>query len=55
VPGNLDPVAHNRAAWDREVDRGNERARPAGPDVIARARAGDRSVVLIGYEPVPRD
>ena len=52
---NLDPVAHNRAAWDREVDRGNEWTRPVGPDVIARARTGDWSVVLIGYEPVPRD
>ena len=52
---NLDPVAYNRAAWDREVDRGNEWTRPVGPDVIARARAGDWSVVLIGHEPVPRD
>ena len=51
----LDPVAHNRAAWDREVDAGNEWTRPVGPDVIARARAGDWSVVLIGYQPVPRD
>jgi SAM-dependent methyltransferase len=48
-------VAHNRAAWDREVDDGNEWTRPVGPDVIARARAGDWSVVLIGYQPVPRD
>jgi len=55
VTENLDPVAHNRAAWDREVDRGNEWTRPVGPDVIARARTGDWSVVLIGYEPVPRD
>ena len=52
---NLDPVAYNRAAWDREVDRGNEWTRPVGPEVTARARAGDWSVVLIGYEPVPRD
>ena len=52
---NLDPVAHNRAAWDREVDQGNEWTQPVGPDVIARARAGDWSVVLIGYQPVPRD
>ena len=51
---NLDPVAYNRAAWDREVDRGNEWTRPVGPDVTARARTGDWSVVLIGYEPVPR-
>ena len=55
MPENLDPVAHNRAAWDREVERGNEWTRPVGPDVTARARADDWSVVLIGYEPVPRD
>ena len=52
---SLDPVAHNRAAWDREVDTGNEWTQPVGPEAIARARAGDWSVVLIGYEPVPRD
>jgi SAM-dependent methyltransferase len=51
----FDPVAHNRAAWDREVDSGNEWTRPVGPDVVARAKAGDWSVVLIGYEPTPRD
>jgi hypothetical protein len=55
MTGSFDPVAHNRAAWDREVDGDNEWTRPVGPDVIARARAGDWSVVLIGYEPVPRD
>jgi SAM-dependent methyltransferase len=55
VTGDFDPVAYNRAAWDREVDRGNEWTSPAGPEVIARARAGDWSVVLIGYQPVPRD
>ncbi len=51
----FDPVAHNRAAWDREVDSGNEWTRPVGPDIVARARAGDWSVVLIGYQPTPRD
>lgn len=25
---NFDPVAHNRAAWDREVDNDNEWTRP---------------------------
>jgi SAM-dependent methyltransferase len=55
VTDDFDPVAYNRAAWDREVDRGNEWTSPAGPEVIARARAGDWSVVLIGYQPVPRD
>jgi SAM-dependent methyltransferase len=54
VAQDFDAVAHNRAAWDREVDGGNEWTRPVGPDVIARARSGDWSVVLIGYEPVPR-
>ena len=52
---NFDPVAYNRAAWDREVDQENEWTQPVGPDVTARARAGDWSVVLIGHEPVPRD
>lgn len=49
-----DPVAHNRAAWDRQVERGNEWSRPVSPETIARARAGDWSVVLIGYQPVDR-
>jgi SAM-dependent methyltransferase len=51
----FDPVAHNRAAWDREVDSGNEWTVPVGPDAIAAARAGTWSVVLIGHDPVPRD
>jgi SAM-dependent methyltransferase len=56
VTGDADPVvAHNRAAWDREVDSGNEWTVPVGPQVIAAARAGDWCVVLIGYDPVPRD
>ena len=50
-----DVVAHNREAWDRQVAEGNEWTVPVGPDVIARARDGDWSIVLIGYEPVPRD
>ena len=51
----IDPVAHNRAAWDKQVNGDNEWTRPVGADVIARARTGDWSIVLIGYEPVPRD
>ncbi|UYM05115.1 class I SAM-dependent methyltransferase [Solicola gregarius] len=52
---DFDPVAHNRLAWDRLVDSNNEWSRPVGPEVIARARKGDWSVVLIGHEPTPRD
>jgi SAM-dependent methyltransferase len=55
VASSFDPVAHNRTAWDREVESGNEWTRPVGPEVIARARSGDWSVVLIGYQPVPSD
>jgi SAM-dependent methyltransferase len=51
----FDSVAHNRSAWDREVEHDNEWTRPVDADVIARARRGDWSVVLIGYEPVPRE
>jgi SAM-dependent methyltransferase len=50
-----DPVAHTRRAWDRQVELGNEWTVPVSADVVARARGGDWSVVLIGYEPVPRD
>jgi SAM-dependent methyltransferase len=51
-----DVVAHNRKAWDRQVEGGdNEWTLPVGPDVIARARKGDWSIVLIGHQPVPRD
>ena len=55
MTAGFDPIAHNRAAWDREVSGGNEWTRPVEPEVIARARAGDWSVVLIGYQPTPRD
>ncbi|HXB46999.1 MAG TPA: methyltransferase domain-containing protein [Streptosporangiaceae bacterium] len=56
MTSELDPVAvHNRSAWDREVDSGNEWTVPVGPEVITAARAGTWSVVLIGYDPVPRD
>jgi hypothetical protein len=54
VTKSFDPVAYNRAAWDREVENSNEWTQPVGPEVIARARTGDWSVVLIGYQPVPR-
>lgn len=56
VTSEFDAVgAHNRTAWDREVDAGSEWTVPVGPDVIAAARVGDWSVVLIGYDPVPPD
>jgi len=49
----LDVRAYNRQAWDRQVASGNEWTRPVTPEVIARARAGDWSVVLTAVKPVP--
>lgn len=47
--------AHNRAAWDREVERGNRWTLPVGPEEIAAARAGRWSVLLTEGKPVPAD
>lgn len=54
VDSEIDPVAFNRRAWDAQVDKGNEWSRPVSPEVVADARAGKWSVVLIGYRPVDR-
>ena len=50
----VDPSAHNRAAWDKYVQEGNEWSRPVSADDVERARRGDWSVVLVGREPVDR-
>ncbi|MFE3518806.1 class I SAM-dependent methyltransferase [Streptomyces sp. NPDC059166] len=50
----VDPVAHNRAAWDKYVEEGIEWSRPVSAEEVASARAGRWSVVLIGHEPVDR-
>lgn len=49
-----DVRAHNRDAWDKEVDRGNRWTRPVTPEVIAEARTGRWSVLLTESRPVPR-
>jgi SAM-dependent methyltransferase len=50
----LDVRAYNRAAWNREVAKGNRWTKPVGPDVIAAARRGEWSIVLTPRKPVPR-
>ncbi|MFF2527149.1 class I SAM-dependent methyltransferase [Streptomyces liangshanensis] len=50
----VDPVAHNRAAWDTYVQEGNEWSTPVSAEEVGRARAGDWSIVLVGHEPVDR-
>jgi SAM-dependent methyltransferase len=46
---------HNRKAWDRQVDSGNEWTVPASSEVIAAARRGEWQVLLTPTRPVPRD
>ncbi|MFJ4773493.1 class I SAM-dependent methyltransferase [Streptomyces uncialis] len=50
----VDPVAHNRAAWDKYAEQGDEWSVPVSAEEVERARMGDWSVVLVGHEPVDR-
>jgi len=50
----LDPVEHNRRAWDRQVEGGNRWTLPVGPEVTAAARAGRWQIFLTPTKPVPR-
>lgn len=45
---------HNRAAWDREVERGNEWTRPVSAEQTEAARRGVWEVLLTNTKPVPR-
>ncbi len=51
----MDVRAHNRRAWDAEVERGNRWTVPVGAETIAAARRGEWSVVLTPTRPVPRE
>ena len=46
---------YNSHAWDKEVERGCKWTVPVSPDVIARAREGEVSIVLTPQQPVPCD
>ena len=51
---NIDVVAYNKAAWDREVLGGeNPWTKPVTPAQIIAARAGHWSIVLTEQKPVP--
>lgn len=50
-----DILRYNRRAGDRQVERGNPWTIPVGPEVIARARRGDRRIILTPTKPVPAD
>lgn len=49
----MDITQHNSEAWDRQVAEGNVWTQPVSPEVVARARAGDWSIVLTPTRPVP--
>lgn len=51
----MDVQAHNRAAWNRQVERENRWTRPVTAEEIEAARQGDWSIVLTWEQPVPRD
>ncbi|MDZ4867293.1 MAG: class I SAM-dependent methyltransferase [Alphaproteobacteria bacterium] len=44
---------HNKRAWDKLARANNEWSVPVGPDVIARARRGELSLLLTPTRPVP--
>jgi SAM-dependent methyltransferase len=51
----VDIAEINRQGWDRRVETGDVWTQPVSPEAVARARAGDWSVVLTPNKPVPRD
>lgn len=50
----MNVVEYNRSAWDHQVEQGNVWTQPFSAEVIARAKAGDWSLVLTPKKPVPR-
>ncbi len=52
----MDIRAYNRKAWDRYVDGGKSLwTQPVSPEIIAKARKGDFSILLTEQKPVPRE
>ena len=50
----MDVLAHNRIAWDAQVERGNRWTIPVSPAVLDAARQGRWEIVLTPNKPVPR-
>jgi len=51
----IDVLQHNQQSWDQQSRRGSAWCTPVDADTIARARAGDWSVILTPTKPVPRE
>lgn len=52
---DIDILSHNRRAWNRNVERGNEWTVPVSEEVIAAAREGRWSIILTPTKPIPRE
>jgi SAM-dependent methyltransferase len=52
---DMDVTEFNRLAWDRQVERGSEWARPVSPAEVAAAKAGQWSIILTPIKHVPHD
>lgn len=50
----MDVRAHNRLAWNRQVEDGNRWTKPVDPETIQRARQGNWEVVLTPTRVVPQ-
>jgi SAM-dependent methyltransferase len=52
----MDIRSYNRDAWNREVESGkNPWSQPVSPEIIAKARQGEFSILLTENIPVPRN
>ena len=52
----MDIRKHNSKAWDNYVDSGESLwTQPVSPEIIAKARKGDFSILLTEQKPVPRE
>lgn len=51
----MDLLELNRAAWNRQVQKGNIWTRPVSSEQIAAAKKGDWSLLLTPTKPVPQD
>lgn len=52
----MDIRSYNRKAWDKYVDGGeSEWTKPVSPEIIAKARQGNFSILLTEQKPVPHE
>ena len=51
----MDIRSHNRTAWDKQVDKGNQWTLPVSAEVIEAARRGQWEIFLTPSKPVSAD